>query len=80
MKAKEFINGKNLTAIETVGGVILNLVLDNAIYGLKVDTSGIKFGSKLKRVKKFQIVDDILIAGSLSVNLAETDMLSVNKD
>jgi hypothetical protein len=80
MKAKEFIKGKTLTAVETVGGLILNLVIDESIHGLKVNTSGIKFGTKLKRVKKFQIVDDILIAGSLSVNLDETDMLSVNKD
>jgi len=75
MKAKEFIKEKSLTAVETVGGLILNLVVDNSIYGLKVDTSGIKFGTKLKRVEKFQIVDGILTAGSLSVNLAETDML-----
>jgi hypothetical protein len=79
MKAKEFITGKTLTAIETVGSKILNLVIDRTSYGLTVDTSTIKAGTKLKKTTSFEIVDDILTSGSMSVNLAETDMLAIFK-
>ena len=75
MKAKEFINGKEVTAIETVEGTILNLVIDEKVYALSVDTSTIKAGTKLKRTTTFKIEDDILTAGKASVNLAEIDML-----
>jgi hypothetical protein len=75
MKAKEFIKGKKLKAVETVDNVILSLVIDNVPYGLKVDTSNIPAGTKVTRTFGFRIIDDLLKVGSLSVNLADTDML-----
>jgi hypothetical protein len=77
MKAKEFINGKEVTAVETVESKILNLVIDSTRYGLNIDTSTIKSGTKLKRTTSFKIADDILTVGTISVNLAETDMLGI---
>jgi hypothetical protein len=77
MKAKEFINGKEVTAVQIVDDKILNLVIDNVCYGLDVDTSTIQAGTKLKKTTSFEIVDDILTAGDASVNLAETDMLGM---
>jgi len=77
MKAKEFINGKEVTAVETVESKILNLVIDSTRYGLNIDTSTIKSGTKLKRTTSFKIEDDILAVGTISVNLAETDMLGI---
>jgi hypothetical protein len=76
MKAKEFIKGKKLKAVETVDNVILSLVIDNVPYGLKVDTSNIPAGTKVTRTFGFRIVNDLLKVDSLSVNLADTDMLS----
>jgi hypothetical protein len=36
MKAKEFLNGKTLTAVETVNNLIINLVIEETLYGLKI--------------------------------------------
>jgi len=75
MKAKEFLNKKTLTAVETVDSLIINLVIEKTVYGLKVDTSSILSGTKLTRTNQFKIQNDILTVGSISVNLATTDML-----
>lgn len=78
MKAKEFLDKKTLVAVETVDNLILNLVIDNTVYGLKVDTSSVEAGTKLQRTSNFKIKNDILTANSVSVNLATTDMLFEN--
>lgn len=75
MKAKEFLDKKTLAAVETAGDLILNLVVDNVVYGLKVDTSAIEAGTKLERTTNFKIKKDVLTANGVSVNLATTDML-----
>ena len=75
MKAKEFLNKKTLTAVETVNNLIINLVVDKTVYGLKVDTSSIPSGTKLTRNNQFKIQNDILTVGTISLNLATTDML-----
>jgi hypothetical protein len=75
MKAKEFLNKKTVTAVETVNNLIVNLVVDKTVYGLKIDTSNIPSGTKLTRTNQFKIQNDILTVGSISVNLATTDML-----
>lgn len=75
MKAKEFLNKKTLTAIETVDNLILNLVIDQTIYGLKVDTKSITAGTKLNRTKEFTIKDNVLSSGELSIDLSIVDML-----
>lgn len=75
MKAKEFLNKKTLTAVETAGDLILNLVIGNVVYGLKVDTSSVEAGTKLQRTTNFKIKNDILTFNDTSVNLTTTDML-----
>ncbi len=75
MKAKEFLNGKTLTAIEVLGNLIFNLIVGEAIYGLDIDTTQTEAGSILTRTEDFEINGDILAAGNASVNIAETDML-----
>jgi hypothetical protein len=75
MKAKEFLNKKTLTAVETVNNLIINLVVDKTVYGLKIDTSSIPSGTKLTRTNQFKIQNDILTVSTISVNLATTDML-----
>jgi hypothetical protein len=80
MTAKEFLEGKTLTAVETVETLIINLVIEEAVYGLDVDTSGIEGGSKLTRTEDFSITDDVLTAGELSVDLATTNMLGSKEE
>jgi hypothetical protein len=75
MKAKEFLNKKTLTAVETVNNLIINLVIGETIYGLKINTSTIPSGTKLIRTNQFKIQDDTLTVGTISINLTTTDML-----
>jgi hypothetical protein len=75
MTAKEFLEGKTLTAVETVETLIINLVIEESVYGMGVDTSGIESGTKLTRTEDFNITDDVLTTGELSVDLATTKML-----
>jgi hypothetical protein len=76
MKAKEFLNGKTLTAVETVNNLIINLVIEETLYGLKIDTSSILSGTKLTRTNQFEIQDDILTVDTMSIDLTTTDMLA----
>ena len=76
MTAKEFLNGKTLTAIETVENLILNLVIEESVYGLDIDTKTIKSGTKLTRTNDFTISGNTLTSGNLTLNLDTTNMLS----
>jgi hypothetical protein len=80
MTAKEFLEGKTLTAVETVETLIINLVIEEAVYGLDVDTSGIEGGTTLTRTEDFNITDDALTTGELSVDLATTNMLGSREE
>jgi hypothetical protein len=80
MTAKEFLEGKTLTAVETVETLIINLVIEEAVYGLDVDTSGIEGGTQLTRTEDFNITDDVLTTGELSVDLATTNMLGSKEE
>lgn len=75
MTAKEFLQGKTLTAVETVQNLILNLVIGQAVYGMDVDTTSIPQGTKLTRTTDFTINGDTLTTGTISVDLATTNML-----
>lgn len=78
MTAKEFLEGKTLTAVETVENLVINLVIDEAIYGLDVDTSTIEAGTSVVRTEDFSIEGDTLTTGDITVDLSTTDMLGNN--
>ena len=75
MTAKEFLEGKTLTAVETVNSLIINLVIDEAVYGMDVDTSNLVADTPLIRTENFLIEGDILTVGELSLDLVDTKML-----
>ena len=75
MTAKEFLEGKTLTAVETVETLIINLVIEDAVYGMDVDTSNIQEGTLLTRTEDFTVENDTLTANELSVDLSTTNML-----
>ena len=79
MKAKEFLADKTLAAVETVESIIINLVVEEGVYGLAVDTSGIQAGTPLTRTTGFSVVDDVLTADGLTLDLATTKMLGFEK-
>lgn len=76
MTAKEFLEDKTLSAVETVDGLILNLIVDKAVYGMDIDTSNIKSGTPIVRTTEFVIIEDTLSSGDISVDLSTTDMLN----
>ena len=75
MTVKEFLADKTLTSVEVVNGVILNLVVESAIYGIDTDTSNIPSGLVLSRVSNFTLVDDILKVSGIELDTATTNML-----
>ena len=75
MTAKNYLEGKILTSIEIVKGRIINLITDENIMGLNVDTSDIEFGTPLVRTSNFVLVDDILKCEDLLVDLSLVDVL-----
>jgi hypothetical protein len=75
MTAKDYLEGKILTSIEIVKSRIINLITDENIMGLNVDTSDIEFGTPLVRSSNFELVDDMLKCDDLLVDLSLVDVL-----
>lgn len=75
MTAKEFLTGKKLQAIEVVGNVIINLIVDGASYALAAETSSFQVGTKIQRVTEYKKTRDIITYGDITLDLATTNML-----
>jgi hypothetical protein len=75
MKAKDFLVEKNLISVEIYNKMIINLITDNGLFSLNVDTSSIPPFSKLKQVNNFKLYNDILTADEVVINLNEVDIL-----
>jgi hypothetical protein len=80
MKAKQFLADKTLSAVEVTEDILLNLVVKNVPYGLKVDTSSIVPGTKLELVTDFTYENDILTARGIVLDLSVTDMLMLDPE
>ena len=75
MTLNEFLVENKATAFEYIDDVVMNVVVDEAIYGLDVDTSNIEAGRLLTRTTNFQLNNDILIVDELELNTLEVDLL-----
>jgi len=75
MTSKDYLEGKILTSIEIVKGRIINLITDENIMGLNVDTSDIEFGTPLVRSSNFELVDNMLKYDDLLIDLSLVDVL-----
>jgi hypothetical protein len=80
MTANQFLADKTLSGVEVTGDVLLNLIVNNAPYGLKVDTSSIIPGTKLELVVDFTYENDILTARGIVLDLSVTDMLMLDPE
>jgi hypothetical protein len=78
MTAKEFLEGKTLSSIDVVNNQIINLVIDETIIGLDVDTSNILFGTLLSNTNDFSYDGDILIYNGNSFDLTSINVLGYN--
>jgi hypothetical protein len=72
----EFLQDKELIAVETVNNLILNLELsDGSIYGLNVDTSEIAAGTPLTHRVDFTINDNLLILDDIEIDMNIIEVL-----
>jgi len=78
MTAKEFLEGKTLSSIDVVNNQIINLVIDETIIGLDVDTSNILFGTLLSNTNDFSYDGNILIYNGNSFDLTSINVLGHN--
>jgi hypothetical protein len=77
MTLKEFLTGKTLTSVEITEAynLIFNVYVDQAGYGLDIDTSEVVSGTPLEMREDFLIENDILSVAGISINTAETNMM-----
>lgn len=77
MTLKEFLQNKTLSAVETVDGynLIINIYVDNACYGLNIDTTNIVAGTTLTKREGFSINEDMLSIDNISIDMNKTEML-----
>ena len=77
MTLKEFLTDKTLTSVEITEqyNLIYNVYLDQAGYGLDIDTSNVEAGTPLEMRQDFTLENDILSVAGISINTAETNML-----
>jgi len=77
MTLKEFLTDKTLTSVEITEdyNLIYNVYVDQAGYGLDIDTSNVIAGTPLQMRQDFTLENDILSIAGISINTAETNML-----
>jgi len=77
MTLKEFLTDKTLTSVEITEqyNLIFNVYVDQAGYGLDIDTSNVEAGTQLYMRQDFTLENDILSVAGISINTAETNML-----
>jgi hypothetical protein len=77
MTLKEFLKTNTLSAVDTVDGfnLIINVYVEETIYGLKADTSNIPAGTLLTKREDFTLNGDILSVDDISIDTATTEML-----
>ena len=77
MTLKQFLTDKTLTSVEITEqyNLIYNVYVDQAGYGLDIDTSNVEAGTQLHMREDFTLENDILSVAGISINTAETNML-----
>lgn len=77
MTLKEFLETNTISAVDVVDGfnLIINVYVEESIYGLKVDTSNIPAGTLLTKREDFTIDGDILSIDNISIDISKTEML-----
>jgi hypothetical protein len=76
MNLKTFMQENSVTAFEVVKDtIVVNVMVGETPYGLRVDMSNIPFGTKLVRIENFTTNGDILTIDGLEINAEQTDIL-----
>lgn len=77
MTLKDFLTDKTLTAVEVTEeyGLIFNVYVEGAGYGLSVYNSNIPDGTPLYMREDFTLENDILSVAGISIDITQTNML-----
>ena len=77
MTLKEFLTDKTLTSVEITEqyNLIFNVYVDQAGYGLDIDTSNVEAGTQLYMRQDFTLENDILSVAGISLDITQTNML-----
>jgi hypothetical protein len=77
MTLKEFLQTNTISAVDIVNGfdLIINVYVEDVIYGLRVDTANIPAGTSLTKREDFILTDDTLSIDAVSVDMSTTEML-----
>lgn len=77
MTLKEFLETNTISAVDVVNGfnLIINVYVEESIYGLKVDTSNIIAGTLLTKREDFTLNGDTLSIDNISLDISKTEML-----
>jgi len=77
MTLKQFLTDKTLTSVEITEqyNLIYNVYVDQAGYGLDIDTSNVVAGTQLTMREDFTLEGDILSVAGISIDTTQTNML-----
>jgi len=77
MTLKEFLTDKTLTSVEITEqyNLIYNVYVDQAGYGLDIDTSNVEAGTQLTMRQDFTLENDILSVAGISIDTTQINML-----
>jgi len=77
MTLKEFLETNTISAVDVVNGfnLIINVYVEESIYGLKVDTSNIPAGTLLTKREDCTLNGDTLSIDNISLDISKTEML-----
>jgi hypothetical protein len=77
MTLKEFLTDKTLTSVEITEqyNLIYNIYVDQAGYGLDIDTSNVEAGTQLEMRQDFTLENDILSVAGISIDTTQINML-----
>jgi hypothetical protein len=72
---KEFLEENEVAGFEMIGNLIINVIANGVTYGLNVDTSNIEAYTQLETVNEYEIKDNILIVGNITLDTNNILML-----
>jgi len=77
MTLKEFLTDKTLSSVEITEeyNLIYNVYVDQAGYGLDIDTSNVEAGTQLYMREDFTLENDILSVAGISIDTTQINML-----
>lgn len=77
MTLKQFLTDKTLTSVEITEqyNLIYNVYVDQAGYGLDIDTSNVEVGTQLTMRQDFTLENDILSVAGISIDTTQINML-----